>query len=124
MAHAQTAIFSATWATTKTLRGETATYQRGDSSVQLTVVFSRPNANQVDGEESIVFESRSYDALIDPDWPESAPAAFSNAEPEHGDRIVRSDGTEYVVQPSDAADACWRWSDGNRTFRRVFIEER
>lgn len=121
---ADAVLFDASWQTLKAVRGETVTYHRADDSVELTAVFSRPNAAQVDGEESVVFESRSYDALIDADWPTTAPASFTGAEPEHGDKIERSDGTFYYVQPSDAADACWRWSDGARTFRRVFIEER
>lgn len=118
------ALFDAHWATLKSQRGETVTYHRADDSVELTAVFSRPNAIQVDGEQTAVFESRSYDALIDPAWPAGAPESFNGAEPEHGDKIERSDGSLYYVQPSDAADACWRWADGMRTFRRVFIEER
>lgn len=57
------------WKATKTQRGETVTYYSGDDSVELTAVFSRPNPVQVDGEENVVFESRSWDILIDPTWP-------------------------------------------------------
>lgn len=122
-ASADAAIFAVAWTTLKTRRGETVTYQSGSAEVELTAVFTQPQKNQVDGEESMVFESRSWDILIDPSWPDDAPAAFTNLEPGHGDIITRSDGTTYKVQPSDPGDPVWRWSDGQHTWRRVFVEE-
>jgi hypothetical protein len=111
------------WKAVKAQRGETVTYYSGDDSVELTAVFSRPNPQQVDGEAEIVFESRNWDVLIDPTWPSGAPAIFAaDYEPEHGDKLVRADGTAYKVQPSDSSDLCWRWADSDKTFRRVFVE--
>ena len=111
------------WKAVKAQRGETVTYHSGDDSVELTAVFSRPNPVQVDGEENIVFESRSWDVLIDPAWPSGAPAKFTSTyEPAHGEKVVRADGSTFLVQPSDSADLCWRWSDGDHTWRRVFVE--
>ena len=114
----------ATWTALKAQRGETLTYRSGSSEASLTGVLTRPAPAQVDGEGNVVFESRAWDVLIDPAWPDDAPAAFtSDYEPLIGDEIERDDGTIYKVQPSDVADACWRWSDGSHTFRRVFVEE-
>ena len=117
-------LFNIAWTVLKARRGESVTYTSGSASVVLTGVFSQPKANQVDGEENIVFESRAWDVLIDPTWPDNAPAAFSGLEPSQGDTITRSDGSVYQVQRSDAVDACWRYSDGQHTWRRVFVQER
>jgi len=111
------------WRTTKTLRGQTVTYHSRSDSVQLVCVLSRPQSQQADGEEEITFESRSWNALIDPTWPADAPDAFTRHEPSLGDRIVTADGTTYLVQPSEAGDTAWRWSDGHKTFRRINVEQ-
>lgn len=114
---------AATWTALKAQRGETLTYRSGSLEASVTGIISRPAAGQIDGEENLVYESRAWDVLIDPDWPVGAPAAFTRYEPLIGDEIERADGTIYKVQPSDVADATWRWSDGNHTFRRVFVEQ-
>lgn len=124
MSHADASLLDAAWATAKAMRGEPVTYQSGSAEVELTAIFSRPEVSQVDGEENFVFTSRNWDVLIDASWPSNAPGAFSGLKPAQGDKIIRADGSEYYVQPSDATGLCWRWSDGAHTFRRVFTEER
>lgn len=115
---------AANWRALKRLRGETITYSIGSQSIAITAVFTRAAASKVDGEENIVFQSRPSDILIDPTWPDDAPAAFTNAEPTTGDLVTRADGTVFQVQPSDSVNLTWRYSDGNNTFRRVFLGER
>ena len=115
---------AAAWATTKRRNGETVTYTSGSAAVELTAVLSMPQSGQVDTQESITMESRSWNWLIDADWPANAPAAFTGLEPSQGDTITRADGTVYQVQPSSNAGPCWRYSDGQHTFRRIFCEER
>lgn len=110
------------WTTLKALRGETVRYHVGSASVELTAVFAKPDASQVDTEDNLVLESRAWDVLIDPAWPSSAPAAFSGLEPGRGHKIVRADGSTYFVQPSDSNQTCWRWSDALHTWRRVHTE--
>jgi hypothetical protein len=122
-ASADAALFEVAWTALKARRGESVTYASGSASVVITAVFTQPKANQVDGEENIVYESRSWDMLINPTWPDDAPAAFDDLEPSQGDTVTRSDGSVYQVQPSDAIDACWRYSDGQHTWRRVFVQE-
>lgn len=43
-------------------------------------------------------------------------------EPIPGDRFVVA-GVEYEVMRPNAAEECWRWMDGGRTWRRVFTKE-
>lgn len=83
-----------------------------------------PQADQVDSDSNVTMESRSWNWLLDADWPATAPAAFAALEPSQGDTITRADGTVYQVQPSSTAGPCWRFSDGQKTFRRVYAQER
>lgn len=124
MPSAVAAAFAAHWTALKSRYGETVTYSSGSASVQLTAVLSQPKADQVATEESIVLESRPWTWLIDPIWPSSAPAAFATLEPSQGDTITRADGTIYQVQPSSTNGPCWRFSDGQNSFRRVYVQER
>lgn len=118
------ALQQVAWDILKQQRGEAVTFAFGSASVSLTGVFTRPNQGQVDTSEAVVIESRSWDVLIDPSWPDDAPEEFTDLEPQRGAIITRADGSQYVVQPSEADQVEWRWSGPNHTWRRVHVEER
>jgi hypothetical protein len=115
------ALLSLAWRVLKAQRGERVTYYVGDYSVALTAVLTRPSAGQVDMETDATIESRAWDWLIDPN--ELIDASSERIEPSLGSKIERADGTIYRVQPSDANGLCWRWSDGQRTWRRTRTEQ-
>lgn len=105
----------------KEQRGETVTYTVAGYSIELVGVLTRPTAQQTDMAEDAVIESRAWDWLIDP--AELLDADGEQIEPARGHKITRADGTVYLIQPSDVSDLCWRWSDGQRTWRRIHSEE-
>lgn len=116
-------LYAIAWTALKARRGEEITYHSGDESVAVTAVFTRPVEEQVDGDENIVFEKRQWDVLLDPQWPDSAPVAFTDYQPSPGDLVERADGTLFRVTPETGSDPAWRWSGSEHTWRRVFIAE-
>lgn len=115
------ALLQLAWRVLKAQRGERVTYHAGSYSVELTAVLTRPTAAQVDTNEDAVIESRAWDWLIDP--ADLIDADGETIEPARGNKIERSDGTVYRIQPSDARGLCWRWSEGQHTWRRTHTEQ-
>lgn len=103
------------------VRGETITYTNGSITLTgLMAIKSRPESNQADASENVVFESKEWHFLIDP---EDLLEDGTKFEPAIGHVITGQDGTRYKVQPVGTFSNCFRWSDGLRTFLRVYAVE-
>ena len=106
------------WLTIRRLRGEEVSYRRGDLSIDLVAVPTRPDALQLDGPEQITFKSDELQFLIDP--AELVDENGIQVEPQLTDTIeIKRWQTKYKVQPTQKVTEAWRWSDPLRTWRRV-----
>lgn len=96
--------------------GEVISYSDGAATVSgITAVKSRPRFSQIDIAEGFVIGSKNWEFLV----------RYSDVgrEPKLGHTITDSAGNEYRVQPSNPTDNPWRWSDGQQTFIRIFVEQ-
>lgn len=90
--------------------GASATYRRGASTVSVTVVPGRTDADLVD-DDGIATR------MTADDWIVSAASITSLNEPKTKDRIVVG-GTTYEVI-SLGQEGCWRFTDQTRTEYRI-----
>lgn len=98
------------------LAGEVISYSDGATTVTgVTAVKSRPRSIQIDAAESFMLSSKNWEFLV----------RYSDIgrEPKLGHTITDSSGVQYRVQPSNTTDNPWRWSDGQHTFVRIFVEQ-
>lgn len=112
---------AAAWRTLKLLQGQTVTYRIGEFEREIIAVRTQPRTKLDALTENITLESRNWDFLMDPDEPKNE--AGETIQPDRGHEIETADGSKYAIQPTGNAELPWRYSDGDRTWRRVHSEE-
>lgn len=114
---------TAGWRTLQSIRGESVQYHtRTGLYIEIKrAVLTQPKQMRVAITDSVGFESRRWEWLIDPldlvlrDGTPIIPA--------HGHWIIRAkDNAKFVLSPNDK-DLVWRWSDASQVWRRVYTEE-
>ena len=114
---------SAAWHTLQATRGEAVKYYtRTGLFVDICLaVLTQPKTSRVDITDSVGFESRRWEWLIDP-----VDLVLSDGTPivpANGHWIIRDkDDSKFLLAPN-ARDLVWRWSDASQVWRRVFTEE-
>jgi hypothetical protein len=115
-------LHAAAWRSLQLIKGEAVVYNV-HSTVSISIelaVLTQPKTGRIDITDSVGFESRRWNWLIDPN-----DLVLPNRTviiPAHGHSITRGDGSKYIVTP-DNNDLCWRWSDASQVWRRVFCQE-
>jgi len=105
----------------RTLQGVSITYHLDTTSsvVIESAVRTKPRTDQRNTGEETIIESRHWDWLIDPDG-----LYLENQRiiPAIGHFIVT--GTDrFNLRPRGSSEDCWRYSDGFKTFVRIYCEE-
>lgn len=99
------------------LRGVDITYSDGTNTVELKAVKTSPRAQQLDDTDGVIFESNHWHWLVDG-------PALGGIEPQLGHTITEKvGGAVFKLQPSNPNDLPYRWSDGLKTFMRIFTEQ-
>lgn len=109
------------WLTIRRQRGEKVTYTRGDLSIEMVAVATRPETRQIDGGEQFVTQSRELDWLVAPD--EMVDEDGTQIEPAKRATITRASGEVYRVMPTDSTEHSWRWSDPTHAWRRIHTQQ-
>jgi len=97
-------------------RGETVTYTRYATTVQLTAVRASSRWDVVNPDDGVSMEERSADWLIRADQ--------LNLTPQRGDTITDADGTIFRVMPPGDLDRVFMWHNRNQTIYRIYTKAR
>lgn len=108
------AILDAHYVRLQNLRGQEIVYSNGTTSKTLVAVRTKPKPTQIDIADGVVLSSKNWEWLIN--------LVELEMTPKIGHTIV-SEQVTYKVQPSNPNDLAYRYSDGQKTFARVFTEE-
>ena len=99
------------------LRGVDITYSTGADSLEFKAIKTSPRAQQLDDTDGVIFESNHWHWLVDA-------SSLPSIEPQLGHTITEKlSGLVFKVQPSNPNDLPYRWSDGLKTFMRIFTEQ-
>lgn len=101
--------------------GVTAAYATGSASVELVAVRSKHRISKAAFDAGFNVSSKNWDWLV-----RASDLVDGNGdpiEPNKGHSITDGEGIKYKVQPIPGEDRCYRWSDGQKTFLRIFTEE-
>lgn len=115
------AAMQATHAATRRVRGETVTYTRGATAVEVTATrgSSRWTSEAVEG--SVNVDERSEDWLI---LAADLIDGGITGGPTRGDTITDENNTVFRVMPPGSTEQVWRWHERGRTVYRIFSKER
>ena len=111
----------ATHAATRRVRGETVTYTRGATAVEVTATRGSSLWTSEAVEGSVNVQERSDDWLIVAS--ELTEAGITGG-PTRGDTITDESETVFRVMPPASTEQVWRWHDRGRTVYRIFSKER
>jgi len=118
MSNAFDRTFAKAHATLQQVAGDSATYTRGATNLNLTVVRARQN-QRVEGEMGVTLIGNRQDFLVEM----SDLATLSPARPERGDRITVG-GDIWELQPDTGGGDSWLFTCPLQTVARVHTVRR